>query len=121
MDQVPSHADILARIEQVESELKEWTLTGVWRVIIVVGPLLAGALLTFAVWVSQTHANQTAFNADINARVQGNKESLEQARAAQTSMMNKLDEIHRFMREDSRELRDTLSTHIREARKTNDH
>jgi len=116
MEPAPTHADISARIEQVESGIKQWTLTGVWKAAIVVVPLMLGAIISFAAWTSQAHSDQQKFNADINARVQGNKEAFEQARNSQSLMMSKLDEIHRFMREDSKEQREALADHIRQAR-----
>ena len=105
MEQVPTHADIMEKIERQEKKMEDWFI----RLIASIVPLAIGAII----WSWSTHADQLAFNADVNARVQGNQETFKEARANQERIARQLEEIYRFMREDSKELREALGEHIR--------
>lgn len=75
-------------------------------------PMLAAAFI----WIWSTHSAQAAFNAGIRVRVDSTTQTYQEARNAQQRVEIRLDEINRFLREDSRELREQLNAHIREAK-----
>ena len=75
-------------------------------------PLVAAAFI----WIWSTHSAQAAFNAGMRARIDSTAQTYQEARNAQQRVEIRLDEINRFLREDSRELREQLNAHIREAR-----
>ena len=102
-EQIVSHKDLLDKIEAVEEENRKWFT----RLIVFMIPL---ALSGF-VWSWTAYAAQQGFNADINARVQGNIESYREARATQQRIEERLEQIQVFLREDSRELRDEVRSH----------
>lgn len=100
-----THGDIIAKVEQAGLDIKR-----LFRLMVICLPLLASSFI----WVWNAYAGQQAFNADINARVQGNSKSYEEARATQARIESRLDEIQRFLREDSRELREEMRNHTRQ-------
>jgi hypothetical protein len=67
------------------------------------------------IWIWSTHSAQAAFNAGIKVRVENAAATYVEARESQKRVESRLDEINRFLREDSRELRDELNAHIRSA------
>ena len=75
-------------------------------------PMLAAAFI----WIWSTHSAQAAFNAGMRARIDSTAQTYQEARNAQQRVEIRLDEINRFLREDSRELRDQLNAHIRESK-----
>lgn len=99
-----THGDIIAKVEQAGSDIKR-----LFRLVAAGIPFVAGSFI----WIWSAHADQQAVNADINARVQGNSKSYEEARATQARIEARLDEIQRFLREDSRELREEMRDHMR--------
>ena len=102
-----SHDDLWEEIQAVEKRAQD-RFKGV---LLFVVPL---ALSGF-VWTWNSYAGQQAFNADINARTQGNQKSYTEARETQHRIEQRLDEIQKFLREDSREMREALREHIKEA------
>lgn len=99
-----THGDIITKVEQAGNDIKR-----LFRLVAAGIPFVAGSFI----WIWSAHANQQAFNADINARTQGNSKSYEEARQAQARIESRLDEIQRFLREDSRELREEIRQHMR--------
>ena len=104
MEQIPSHADIMERIEQHENKIERWFVK-------LISSFLAFVGLAF-LWVWGTYTTQAAFNAEMNARTQGNMMSLESAKQSQGRIETRLDSINQFLREDSRETRDMIQKHL---------
>jgi len=74
-----------------------------------------GVIAAF-IWLWSTHAAQAAFNAGVAVKIDQTAEYAQESRDSRVRVEARLDEINRFLREDSRELRDQLNAHIREAR-----
>jgi hypothetical protein len=109
MEQTPTHADIMEKIERHENKVESWFIRLIASLVSIFIPIIVGT----GIWVWSTHADQLAVNADINARVYGNMQAYQEARANQERIANKLEEIYRFMREDSKEQRQVLFDHIK--------
>ena len=98
-----THKQIWDKISESEEMVRRWFLKA--------AAIMIPLVLSGFIWTWNSYANQQAFNADINARMLGNTNSYNEARAAQQRIEQRLDEIQRFLREDSREIRETIKDH----------
>ena len=64
-------------------------------------------------WVAQMENDHAADVGQVQARVGSNAEQVESAMASQQRIEARLDEIARFLREDSREQREVMQDHVR--------
>lgn len=102
-EQPVSHQMLLDRIITHEGVVRGW----MHRLLIVGLPVLGSSF----VWAWQGRVEQESFNADMSARVQSTTTTYAELREAQRRIEERQDEIYRFLREDSRELRETLRQH----------
>jgi len=102
---VVSHQDLFDKIQELEKMVRGWFVKAAMFAL----PFVVSSVL----WVWRVEADQQAFNADINARVQGNQQAYGEARATQHRIESRLNEINLFLREDSKELRQDLKDHTK--------
>ena len=78
---------------------------------------LAGSGLLLGIggfaWVAQTETHHAKNVGAVEARVEANAEQVRSAIGGQQRIEARLDEIARYLREDSREQRDTMQDHLR--------
>ena len=110
-----THHDLLNKIIEIETKIED-EIEGLrkelfWASIKVGGiaiPVAAAILL----WVWGTVRDQAATNGELRARVDAAESKFEDSKLMQARIESRLDEINRYIREDSRELRDVLTRHI---------
>lgn len=103
--QNPTHEDLWREIRNVERQMRIW-VTGA------IGSMSLVAFTAFAaVWKDQGDQRQVL--GSVTQRVEANGKVVETAIASQSRVEARLDEIARFLREDSREQRENLSDHVR--------
>lgn len=103
--QSPTHEDLWKEIRNVERQMRIW-VTGAIGSMCVIG---FGAFA--AVWKDQ--GEQRELMGAVTEKVVTNGKAVETAMLSQGRVEARLDEIARFLREDSREQRDNLSDHVR--------
>ena len=110
-----THGDLLDKITEIESKV-EASIEGLrhelfWAAVKVGGiavPVFAAIML----WVWGVIREQAALNGELRARMNSTEQVFEHSKQSQARIEMRLDEINRYIREDSRELRDALSRHI---------
>lgn len=103
-----SYEDIFNRIDQVKTDINKL----VFKIVAIIVPC---AFASF-VWVWDSYSKQAAFNESVKGAVEYNKaiaqNAYESVELSRQEMGRKLDDIYKFLREDSRELRESLQKHI---------
>lgn len=107
-DHIVSHEDIYSRINEVKADMH--------KLLIKVAMVVAPCVFASFVWAWDSYSKQAAFNESMKSAVEVNKDIAQNAytsvELSRQETGRKLDDIYRFLREDSRELRDSLQKHI---------
>ena len=103
-----SHEDIYTRINEMKADIHKL----LFKVAMVVAPCVFASF----VWAWDSYSKQAAFNESVKSAVEFNRgvaqNAYESVELSRQETGRKLDDIYRFLREDSRELRDSLQKHI---------
>ncbi len=107
-DHIVSHEDIYSRIDEVKADMHKL----IFKTVTIVIPCIFASF----VWAWDSYSKQAAFNESIKSAVEVNKDMAQNAYASvelsRQETGRKLDDIYKFLREDSRELRESLQKHI---------
>lgn len=101
----PSHEDLWNEIRGLERQMRVWVASAI-------GSMAAVGFAAFAaVW--QESGDQRMVLGAVTQKVEANSKIVEGAIASQARVEQRLDEIARFLREDSREQRGMITDHVK--------